>query len=292
MLGSRELRRRIRTIENVERVTDAMEKISAARLSREKARVLNARPYVEALERAVRSLATTDQPPHPLLRPNPSDDCLLIVVASDKGLCGAYNSNIIHAAERFVTDHRHARLHLMTAGRKLRKFLPRTGGHVIRESIPAPEPPFEEYTDELAGMVISYYLMEEIGHAHVLYTGFHALALNRPVLKRILPIEPVPGPLPMNYYYFYEPNAPDVLERLLPAYVRLTIWDAFAEAAASEHAARMVMMEQASVNARDMIEDLVLEANKLRQTSITRELLDIVGTSEALAGRGRKGLAS
>jgi F-type H+-transporting ATPase subunit gamma len=292
MLGTRELRHRIRTIENVERVTDAMEKISAARLSREKARVLSARPYVEALERAVRYLATTDQPPHPLLRPNPSDNCLLIVIASDRGLCGAYNSNIIHAAERFAAEHRHRRLHLITSGRKLRKFLPRAAGQVLRESIPGAEPPYDADADELAGTVLSHYLMEEIGHAYVLYTGFRSLGANRPVLKRILPIEPIKEKLPVNYYYIYEPNPVEVLDQLVPQYVRLAIWGAFAEAAASEHAARMVMMEQAAVNARDMIDDLVLEANKLRQAGITRELLDIVGTSEALGGRGEKGFAA
>jgi F-type H+-transporting ATPase subunit gamma len=290
MLGTRELRRRIRTIENVERVTDAMEKISAARLSREKARVLNARPYVDALERAVRHLATTDRPPNPLLRSNSSDAVLLIVVASDRGLCGSYNSNIIHAAGRFVSEHRKHRLHLITSGRKLRKLLPRAGG-VMRESLPANLPPYDMQADELAGEILSLYLLEQIGEAYVLYTAFHALAANRPVLKRILPVEPIPERLPMNYFYFYEPSPGAVLEQLLPAYVRYAIWQAFAEAGASEHAARMVMMEQASVNARDMIDDLVLEANKLRQTNITRELLDIVGTSEALVGR-RKGLAS
>jgi F-type H+-transporting ATPase subunit gamma len=291
MLGTRELRRRIRTIENVERVTDAMEKISAARLSREKARVLNARPYTDALERAVRSLATTDRPPNPLLRHNSSDAVLFIVIASDRGLCGSYNSNIIHAAERFVSQHRQHRLHLITSGRKLRKFLPRTGGHVLRESLPATLPPFDMQADELAGEILSLYLMEQIGEAHVLYTAFRSLSANRPLLKRILPVEPIPDHLPMNYFYFYEPSPGAVLEQILPAYVRFAIWQAFAEAAASEHAARMVMMEQASVSARDMIDDLVLEANKLRQSGITRELLDIVGTSEALVGR-RKGMAS
>jgi len=292
MLGTRELRRRIRTIENVERVTDAMQKISAARLSREKARVLGSRPYFEGVEHAVRHMATTDRPPNPLLRHNSSGNCLLIVVASDKGLCGSYNSNIIHAAEKFVAEHRHRQLHLITAGRQLRKFLPRTGGRVMRESISVPQPPFEEYTDELAGMIMTYYLMEQIGYAYLLYTGFRTLGANRPVLKRVLPVEPVTQRLPMNYSYFYEPGVSAVLERLLPEYVRLAVWDAFAEATASEHAARMVMMEQASVNAREMIDDLVLEANKLRQAGITRELLDIVGTSEALTGRGRKGAAA
>jgi F-type H+-transporting ATPase subunit gamma len=291
MLGTRELRRRIRTIENVERVTDAMEKISAARLSREKARVLSARPYTDALERAVRSLATTDRPPNPLLRHNSSDAVLLLVVASDRGLCGAYNSNIIHAAERFVSEHRRRHLHLVTSGRKLRKFLPRTGGLVVRESLPGTQPPFDMQAEELAGEVLSFYLMEQIGEAYVLYTAFHSLSANRPVLKRILPVEPIPEHMPLNYFYIYEPSPGAVLEQILPAYVRFAIWQAFAEAAASEQAARMVMMEQASVNARDMIDDLVLEANKLRQTSITRELLDIVGTSEALIGR-RKGFAS
>jgi F-type H+-transporting ATPase subunit gamma len=269
-----------------------MQRISAARLSREKARVLGSRPYYEGVEHAVRHMATTDRPPNPLLRANSSGNCLLIVVASDKGLCGSYNSNIIHAAEKFVAEHRHRQLHLITAGRKLRKFLPRTGGQVLRESRPVPEPPFEEYPDELAGMIMSYYLMEQIGQAHLLYTGFRTLGANRPVLKRILPVEPVTQRLPMNYSYFYEPGVSAVLERLLPEYIRLAIWEAFAEATASEHAARMVMMEQASVNAREMIDDLVLEANKLRQTGITRELLDIVGTSEALTGRRQKGVAA
>jgi len=292
MLGTRELRRRIRTIENVERVTDAMQKISAARLSREKARVLGARPYFEGVEHAVRNMATTDRPLNPLLRHNSSSDCLLIVIASDKGLCGAYNSNIIHAAEKFVAQHRHRHLHLITAGRQLRKFLPRTGRQVLRESIRVPEPPFEEYTDELAGTVMTHYLMEQIGEAHLLYTEFRTLGANRPLVKRVLPVEPIPQRRPMNYTYFYEPGVTAILERLLPEYLRLAIREAFAEATASEHAARMVMMEQASVNARDMIDDLVLEANKLRQAGITRELLDIVGTSEALAGRGRKGFAA
>jgi len=290
MLGTRELKRRIRTIHNVERVVDAMEKISAARLSREKTRVLGTRPYIEALGRAVRYLATTDRPPHPLLRPSTNDSSLLIVIASDKGLCGAYNSSIIRAAQEFVAEHRHRRLHLITSGRRLRRFLPRTGAQVIRESIPHSEPPFDTYADELAGTVISLYLMEQIGHAYVLYTEFRSLAMNRPVLKRILPVEPTREKLPLNYYYFYEPSAADVLDRLLPQYVRLSIWGAFAEATASEHAARMVMMEQASVNAREMISDLVLEANKLRQANITRELSDIVGTAEALTRKGRKGV--
>jgi F-type H+-transporting ATPase subunit gamma len=291
MLGTRELRRRIRTIENVGRVVDAMEKISAARLSREKSRVLGSRPYIEAVERAVRNLATTDRPPNPLLRHSVNNDCLLIIVASDKGLCGSYNSNIVRAAEKFAAEYRHRRLHLITCGRKLRKFYPRIRGGILRESIPVPEPPYDELADELAGMIMAHYLMEQTGYVYLLYTGFRSLGANRPVLKRILPVEPVARPRPVNYVYFYEPTVSAVLELLLPQYVRLAVWAAFAEAAASEHAARMVMMEQASLNAREMVGDLVLASNKLRQASITRELSDIVGTAEALTGRSRRGAA-
>jgi len=291
MLGTRELRRRIRTIENVGRVVDAMARISAARLSREKARVLGRRPHIEAVERAVRNLATTDRPPNPLLRHNASNDCLLIVIASDKGVCGAYNSNLILAAEKFAAEYRHRRLHLITCGRKLRKFYPRIRGEVLRESIPVPEPPYDELADELAGMIMAHYLMEQTGYAYLLYTAFRSLGANRPVLKRILPVEPVSRSRPMNYVYLFEPDVSAVLELLLPQYVRLTVWAAFAEAAASEHAARMVMMERASVNARAIVGDLVLASNKLRQAGITRELSDIVGTAEALTGRSREGMA-
>jgi F-type H+-transporting ATPase subunit gamma len=280
MTNPRELRRRIRTISNIERTVDAMQKISAARLSRERTAVLSSRPYVDALVGIVRDLAASREYSHPLFDVREDKGYLLLVIGSDRGMCGSYNTNVTRAATEFIATRHREKLYLVTAGRKVRRITPRTRATVIRETIRYPRPLAPAHVDEVAGLVTNAFLRKDAVRVYFAYTEYRSVSGSRPVIRRILPLMPPgAGARPR----LFEPSAAAVLKRLLPLYVQSAVRQAFAEAEACEHAARMVMMEQASVNARRMIDELTLTANKLRQALITRELSDIVGTTEALA---------
>ena len=281
MQNPRELKRRIGTIRNIERTVDAMQKISAARLSRERVRVHANRPYVDAMLELVGDIAATCDVSHPLLDVREGSGYLLLCIGTDRGMCGAYNTNVMRAATEFIATRRRDRLFLVTAGRKLSRFSPRTKATIIREITHFAQPPSPADVERVAATITDAFLHKDAVRAYLVYTEFHSATLNRPVVRRILPVMHVEKRIGN---WLFEPSPQAVLARLMPQYVRGAVWHAFLEASASEHAARMVMMEQASVSARRMIDDLTRLANRIRQQTITRELSDIVGTSEALAG--------
>jgi F-type H+-transporting ATPase subunit gamma len=273
MTNPRELKRRIRSIRNIERTVDALQKISAARLARVRAATIGGRPYTDALVALVRDLAASGYTSHPLLEVREGEGYMLLAIGADRGMCGAYNTNIMKAATEFISTRRREKLYFGTSGRRIRRFAPRTSALVIRETLRHPRP--------LSDTVINAYLNRDAVRAYFLYTEFRSATGNRPVVRRILPIMPEPEPLAAER--IFEPAPAETIDRLMPLYVRTAVRQAFLEADASEHAARMVTMEQASVSARRMISELTLDANRLRQNTITRELADIVGTAEALA---------
>jgi F-type H+-transporting ATPase subunit gamma len=279
LTSPKELRRRIVTIRNIERTVDAMQKISAARLARERQALIAGRPYTDAVVALVRELAESGFS-HPLLDVREDKGYMLLVVGADRGMCGAYTTNLLRAATDFIATRHREKLYLVTAGRKLRRFRPRTSALIVRETIRHPMPLAAEHEDEIALTVANAYLTGDAARVYFAYTEFHGATGNRPHVRRILPLMPPPA-RPVEP--LFEPAPRALLNAILPRYVRAAVRAAFQEASVSEHAARMVTMEQASVNARNMISDLTLAANKLRQTTITRELLDIVGTAEALA---------
>ncbi len=281
MTNPRELKRRIRTVRNIERTVDAMQKISAARLARVRNATLGGRPYTDAMIALVRDLAASEQVSHPLLDVREGDSYLLLAIGADRGMCGAYNANCMRAATEFVSTRHRGTLYFGTAGRSLLRFSPRTNARIIRETLQQHRPLSEAAVADIADAIINAYLNRGAVRAYILYTEFHSATGNRPVVRRILPVMPKPRPAAVGR--IFEPLPAEILDRLLPLYVRTAVRQAFLEAEASEHAARMVTMEQASVSARRMISDLTLEANRLRQSMITRELADIVGTTEALA---------
>ena len=280
MTNTRELRRRIRTVRNIERTVDAMQKISAARLVRARTATLGGRPYTDALVALVRDLAASGRISYPLLDVREGDCYLLLAIGADRGMCGAYNANITRAAAEFISTRRREKLYFVTAGRRIRHFSPHTSARVIRETLHHHRPLSEPDVADVADTVINAYLDRDAVRVYFLYTEFRSATGNRPVVRRILPIMPKPEPSAAEP--IFEPGPEEILDRLMPLYVRTAVRQAFLEADASEHAARMVTMEQASVSARRMISDLTLEANRLRQSTITRELADIVGTTEAL----------
>jgi F-type H+-transporting ATPase subunit gamma len=280
MTNAKELRRRIQTISNIERTVDALQKISAARLSRARGTTLGGRPYTEAIIALVNDIAATGQVSHPLLEIREGESYLLLAIGADRGMCGAYNANIMRAATEFIaTRHRHE-LFFLTSGRRIRRFRPRTRARVTREVLRHPRPLNAEAIAEVADTITTAFLKRHAVRVYFLYTEFHSATGNRPVVRRILPVMPERRTLTPEH--MYEPAPAEILDRLMPLYVSAAVRQAFIEADASEHAARMVTMEQASVSARRMISDLTLASNRLRQTTITRELADIVGTVEAL----------
>jgi F-type H+-transporting ATPase subunit gamma len=280
MTNARELNRRIRSIRNIERTVDALQKISAARLARVRAATLGGRPYTDALVALVRDLAASGQVNHPLLEVREGEGYILLAIGADRGMCGSYNANIMRAATEFISTRRREKLYFQTSGSRIRRFVPRAGALVIRETLRFARPLSEDTVDETADTVINAYLNRDAVRTYFLYTEFHSATGNRPVVRRILPIMPEPEPFAPER--IYEPVPAEILDRLMPLYVRTAVRQAFLEADASEHAARMVTMEQASVSAHRMISELTLDANRLRQNTITRELADIVGTAEAL----------
>lgn len=282
MVNPRELRRRILSIRNIERTVDALEKISAARLVRQRAGVFAGRPYTDAVVALVRDLTVSAGVSHPLVDVREDKGYMLLVIGSDRGMCGAYNANIVRAATEFIATRHREKLYLVTAGRKIRRLRPRTRATIVRETIRHPRPLGPERIDEVARSVVEAYLRKDAVRVYFLYTELRSVTGNRPVVRRVLPLMAPPG-TPSRELLF-EPAPAALLDALLPRYVRAAVRQAFLEADASEHAARMVTMEQASVSARKMIGELTLTANKLRQSLITRELADIVGTVEALAG--------
>lgn len=282
MTNPKELRQRIRNIASIERTVDAMQKISASRLGRDRQALLGSRFYTEAIVGLVRELAATGLS-HPLLDAREDKGYMLVVIGGDRGMCGSYNSNLMRAAAEFVASRHREKLYLVTAGTKLRRFRPRTDALIVRETLRYPRPLAPAYVEELAQKVIDAYLHKDVARAYFLYTEFRGVTGSRPEVRRIVPLMAPLADKPVPVEYIYEPAPARLLDQLLPEYVRTVVRAAFLEAATSEHAARMVMMEQASVNARNMIHDLTLSANRLRQAIITRELSDIVGTTEALS---------
>jgi len=280
MTNPRELKRRIRSIRNIERTVDALQKISAARLARVRAATIGGRPYTDALVTLVRDLAASGYTSHPLLEVREGEGYMLLAIGADRGMCGAYNANIMRAATEFISTRRREKLYFGTSGRRIRRFAPRASALVIRETLRFARPLSEDTVDEIADTVINAYLNRDAVRTYYLYTEFHSATGNRPVVRRILPIMPEPEPFAPER--IFEPVPAEILDRLMPFYVRTVVRQVFLEADASEHAARMVTMEQASVSARRMISELTLDANRLRQSTITRELADIVGTAEAL----------
>jgi F-type H+-transporting ATPase subunit gamma len=280
MTNARELNRRIRSIRNIERTVDALQKISAARLARVRAATLGGRPYTDAIIALVRDLAASGQVSHPLLNVREGEGYMLLAIGGDRGMCGSYNANIMRAATEFISTRRREKLYFATSGRRIRRFVPRAGARVIRETQRHLRPLSDDAVADIAETVINAYLKRDAVRVYFLYTEFHSATGNHPLVRRILPIMPEPEPFAAEH--IYEPAPAEILDRLMPLYVRTAVRQAFLEADASEHAARMVTMEQASVSARRMISELTLDANRLRQNTITRELADIVGTAEAL----------
>lgn len=283
MPNIRDLRKRIRTVENIKRITSAMEKIAAARLFRAKGMLSDSRPYLAGLERVAGDLLNSQpEAAHPLLARNEAGGVVIVLVTSDRGFCGGFNSVIIETGLRLAEDEGGGSARFIVFGKKGADFLRKRDREVLARYLSLPAvPPFalaEEVGDRLMGL----YAGGEIARAYLVATEFTSVAKHTPTVRQLLPVEAPPEP-GRNYMNFsYEPAAAEAIASVLPRLVKTRIWLGLVESAVSEHAARMFMMQRATKNTDDVIATLTLVMNKARQQMITRELTDIVGAAETI----------
>jgi F-type H+-transporting ATPase subunit gamma len=283
MQNIRDLRKRIRTVENIKRITSAMEKIAAARLFRAKTALIDGRPYLEALDRVVTDLLNSQpEAAHPLLARNEAGGAVIVLVASDRGFCGIYNAAIVETATRLADKVGKDRTKFIVFGKKGADFLRRHGYETLASYVNMPATLPYSYAEEVGDKVIGLYTAGEITEVYLAITEYVSIGRHTPLVKKIVPIEK-PAEPGRNYMNFsYEPCPARTVDSILPRLVKTEIWLGLMESVVSEHAERMFMMQRATKNTDDVISDLTLVMNKARQTMITRELTDIVGAAETL----------
>jgi F-type H+-transporting ATPase subunit gamma len=279
-------RLRIRSVQSTQKITKAMKLVAAAKFRRAQERILEARPYAIKMDELLGSLVgRTGDETHPLLARRDTGRQRLVIVTADKGLCGAFNSNVLRDSLRFLRGAAETSVTLVVVGKKARDFYRRRPFTVKSEMLGFFDRLAYAHAQELANGLIEDYLAEEVDEVHLMYNEFRSVAVQRPVRHQLLPIEATggaEGEAGPQEEYIYEPGPEAILASLLPRHVTTQVYRALMESAAGEYGARMTAMEAASKNAREMINVLTIQYNKARQERITKELLDIVGGAEAL----------
>ena len=279
-----DIRRRIRSVKNTQQLTKAMKTVSAAKLRRAQERVFSARPYADQLKRVLGNLtAHIENVAHPLLEVRSEERILLVIVTADRGLCGAFNSNILRAATTFLREHAKQKVVLATAGRKGRDFFRRRGIPIRSEFVNIFSKLDYGHARDISEMIIQAYSDTEVDSVYIVYNEFKSVIQQRVVVEKVLPLSR--GDLQSTgseLDYIFEQPPQEIFNRLLPRYVEVQIYRALLESAAAEHGARMASMDTASRNAGEMIDMLTLNMNRIRQAAITREIIEVVSGAGAL----------
>ncbi|MDF1561717.1 MAG: ATP synthase F1 subunit gamma [Deltaproteobacteria bacterium] len=294
MANLKDIRKRIASVKSTQQITQAMKMVAASKLRRAQDAITQARPYADRLETLLGNLAGAneggDGPAHPLLqRRERVRVAEVLVLSSDRGLCGGFNSNIQRRAMRFVAEHQrdYDEIRISVVGRKGNDFLKRrkgfTHGKYHSDLLGDVRYPRAHH---LAEDLSSRFLAGELDAVFLLYNKFQSVISQEVTLLQLLPIEPPEAreveDVPQGVDFLFEPSQDDVLTRLVPAYLTTQVWRALLESVASEQGARMSAMDSATRNAGDMIDRLTLIANRTRQAAITKELMEIVSGAEAL----------
>lgn len=286
MANLQALRSRIRSVKNTQQITKAMKMVAAAKLRRAQENILEARPYAEAMSDVLQTIATRVGPSaHPLLQERTENKVLLVVVTSDKGLCGSFNANILRQAMSFLKDNKDKDLTVETVGRKGSDFFKRRPYEVRNAYTDIFSKLEYAKADDLGDGFIKAFLEEGFDAVYLVYNQFKSVIQQTLTFQKLLPVPRadtgMDGPQ-LVVDYLYEPSPAELLQELLPKYVKGQIWRALLESNAAEMGARMTAMDSATRNAGDMIDRLTLTMNKIRQASITTEILEVVGGAEAL----------
>jgi len=282
-----DLRRRIRAVKSTQQITKAMKMIAASRLRRAQERVVAARPFAQRMLKVLNGLvARVEQDAHPLLRltPPPTARPLLIVITADRGLCGSFNSNVIKASGQFIVHEGQGReIALGLIGRKGRDFFRRRGFDVRYESVGIFQRLSFNDAVALADAAIEEFTSGHASNVHLVYNEFKSVMSQRIVVERLLPIprlevEEAAGPA---VDYLYEPAPAEIFKELLPRHVQVQVYRALLESNAAFFAAQMTAMDAATRNSAEMLDNLTLYMNKVRQAAITREIIEVVSGAAA-----------
>jgi F-type H+-transporting ATPase subunit gamma len=281
------IRRKIASVKSTQKITKAMKMVAAAKFKRAQDHILSARPYAQKMAAVLKGLSRgVNRDLHPLLRQRPPRKIELLVITADRGLCGAFNANVLRRAQEFIREKRAAGLEvgISVVGRKARDF--------FRRRDVAPRETWVQIFDRLAyahgaGIgqdIITQYTEGVFDELWILYNEFKSVMQQRITIEKLLPIEPPEVAETVSGDYLYEPDEMAVLGRLLPKYIEVQVFRALLESASGELGARMTAMDAATRNAGELIRKMTLVYNKTRQAVITKELMDIVGGAEAMRG--------
>ena len=279
----RKVRRRIKGVQNIAKITRAMEMIAASKMKKAQERGLAGRTYAEKIEQVIADLAALPDIglQHPLLRRRPVEKIAVVHITPDRGLCGGLNANLNRHLASFILRQKNP-VEVVAVGRKGRDFSVRNSCKLCAEFTQLSDQPGYLDTLPISNIVIEEYTKGLIDMVYISYAQFVSTLVQKPVMKQLLPVEPAVIPGAQNVDYIYEPGAEAVLGGLLPRFVEMEIYHAILESIASEQSARMVAMRNATDSANELIGDLTLLYNKARQEAITRDLLDIIGGVVAL----------
>ncbi|MGH9672554.1 MAG: ATP synthase F1 subunit gamma [Bryobacteraceae bacterium] len=280
-----DLRRRIRTVKGTQQITKAMKMVAAARLRRAQDRVIAARPYAQILREMLANVAAAAMEDertkdHPLLVRRPERRVTLLLLTADRGLAGAFNANLIRAGQRFLEERASSAVEIEAMGRKGRDFFRRRRTAISGEYIGLYQKALFDDAAAVASKAMTRYQAGEIDAVYLLYNEFKSVVAQKLAVERVLPVEIPSGATPPDY--IYEQPIEQLLNSLLPHYVQVSVYHAVLESAAAEHAARMTAMDAATSNAAEVIDKLTLYMNRVRQASITKELIEVVSGAAAL----------
>jgi F-type H+-transporting ATPase subunit gamma len=287
MPSVRDIRRRIRSIQNTGKVTNAMSLIAASKMRRAQNAVTQGRPFAQKIQEVISHLGAQPMDGegglHPLLQVRPVQKIGVLVITPDRGLCGGLHSNLNRRVGQFMLE-QEAPVTAIAVGRKGRDFLARYGQDLQAVFTDLPERPELADTTAISSLVIDDYADGEVDEVYLAYTRFVSTVSQVPTIDRLLPITPAELTATERVGYIYEPDTLGVLASLLPRFVEMEVYHSLLEAIASEQSARMVAMRNATDNAEELGGELTLAMNKIRQDSITNELLDLIGGQVALEG--------
>lgn len=283
----RQIQRRITSVESTMKITRAMELIATARIGKAQTRLNEAKPYSEKLDEVVGNVAAAGSAPHPLLDTRQLETAGVLVITSDRGLAGSYNTAVIRMAERQILDHRHNGhgVRLYVVGKKAESYFRYRKYEIANVWLAVTDLPVYGDARAMANVLIDDYQAGAIDAAEVFTTRYVSALTQIPVRWQLLPIEPPEmeeDEEAVSAAYTFEPNPEEILDRLLPRYVEGSLFGLLLDASASEHAARRRAMKAATENAEELVKILTRESNQARQAEITTEISEIVGAAEAL----------
>ena len=290
-----DIRRRLKSVKNTQQITKAMKMVSAAKLKRAQDRVVTARPFANKMTEVLAGLAdrTDEDFHHPLLDPRGDERYLLVLITADKGLCGAFNTNLTKAAQSFIRENPEKSIEILAIGRKGRDFFRYRKATIAGEFIGLTgkgRVDFSEALDVARTIIKQYTEDKEIDKVFLIYNEFKSVLQQRVILEQLLPVARAKEEVvdarsaqPVNLVdYIYEQPPAEMFSRLLPRLIETQIFRALLESVASEHGARMTAMDSASKNASELIDSLVLNMNRVRQAAITNEIIEVVSGAAAL----------